>query len=226
MRRQASGAPRAPTADLESPLGLVVGGRCPCSLPRCGWLHCRPISGSAAFPIKAWCGQPKADHFGPINRKGEAVSSKARPGLLFGFLLVWGRHHKPRPRPPVSANCMYNGEYSCRWRWSSLSGRVSHPTSPMTASSLSLRQPVPTSPVLDSSKKPSQEAKDERLNFRANERLVSILAQLKDGYGITMSESIRRGVALFSIAKRESAKGRSLAFIDQEGKVVSEVHTI
>ena len=72
-------------ADLESPLGLVVGGRCPCSLPRCGWLHCRPLSGSAAFPINAWCGQPKADHFGPINRKGEAVSSKARPGLLFGF---------------------------------------------------------------------------------------------------------------------------------------------
>ena len=96
----------------------------------------------------------------------------------------------------------------------------------MTKSSLSPRQPVPTSPVPNSSKKPSQEAKDERLNFRANERLVSILAQLKDEYGITMSESIRRGVALFSIAKRESAKGRSLAFIDQEGKVVSEVHTI
>jgi hypothetical protein len=56
--------------------------------------------------------------------------------------------------------------------------------------------------------------------------LVSILAQLKDEYGITMSESIRRGVALFSIAKKESTKGRTLAFIDQEGKVVSEVHTI
>jgi hypothetical protein len=104
----------------------------------------------------------------------------------------------------------------------------------MTASSLSPRQPVPTSPVLNSStksrtkssKKSSQEAKDERLNFRANERLVSILAQLKDEYGITMSESIRRGVALFSIAKKESNKGRTLAFIDQEGKVVSEVHTI
>jgi hypothetical protein len=100
----------------------------------------------------------------------------------------------------------------------------------MTASSLSPRQPVPTSPVPNSSKKSSkkssQEAKDERLNFRANERLVSILAQLKDEHGITMSESIRRGVALFSIAKKESTKGRTLAFIDQEGKVVSEVHTI
>jgi hypothetical protein len=100
----------------------------------------------------------------------------------------------------------------------------------MTTSSLSPRQPVPTSSVPNSSakssKKPSQEAKDERLNFRASERLVSILAQLKDEYGISMSESIRRGVALFSIAKKESAKGRSLAFIDQDGKVVSEVHTI
>jgi hypothetical protein len=104
----------------------------------------------------------------------------------------------------------------------------------MTASSLSPRQPVPNSLVPNSSKKSSkksckkssQEAKDERLNFRANERLVSILAQLKDEYGITMSESIRRGVALFSIAKKESTKGRTLAFIDQEGKVVSEVHTI
>jgi hypothetical protein len=121
---------------------------------------------------------------------------------------------------------MYSGEYSRRWRWPSPSGLASHPISPMTASSLSPRQPVPTSSVPNSSKKPSQEAKDERLNFRANERLVSILAQLKDEYGITMSESIRRGVALFSIAKKESAKGRSLAFIDKDGKVVSEVHTI
>lgn len=94
----------------------------------------------------------------------------------------------------------------------------------MTASSLSPRQPVPTSPVPNSSNTPSQEAKDERLNFRANERLVNILAQLKDEYGLTISESIRRGVVLFSIAKKESAKGRTLAFIDQEGKVVSEVH--
>ncbi len=96
----------------------------------------------------------------------------------------------------------------------------------MTTSSLSPRQPVPTSSVPNSSNKPSQEAKDERLNFRASERLVSILAQLKDEYGITMSERIRRIVALLSIAKKESSKGRSLAFIDQEGKVVSEVHTI
>ena len=100
MRRQASGAPRAPMADLESPLGLVVGGRCPCSLPWCGWLHCRPLSGSADFLRKAFSGQPKADHFGPINRKGEAVPSKARPGPLFGF--SWLRaditSNSPAPR--------------------------------------------------------------------------------------------------------------------------------
>lgn len=80
-------------------------------------------------------------------------------------------------------------------------------------------------PFLNSSKHPSQESNHERLDF-ASERLVSILAQLKEEYGITMSESIRRGVALFSIAKKESIKGTTLLFIDLEGKVVSEVHTI
>jgi hypothetical protein len=48
----------------------------------------------------------------------------------------------------------------------------------------------------------------------------------RDRYGITMSERIRRGVALFSIANKELTKGRTLAFIDQEGKVVSEVYTV
>jgi hypothetical protein len=168
-----------------------------------------------------------ASSFGPIIRKDKAVTSKATQGQDRCLAFYWFRSDTTSSGShTASANCMYNGEYGRRWRWSCPSGRVSHPTPPMTASSLSPRQPVPTSSVPNSSKKPSQEAKDERLNFRANERLVSILAQLKDEYGITMSESIRRGVALFSIAIKESSKGKTLAFIDQEGKVVSEIHTI
>ena len=76
------------------------------------------------------------------------------------------------------------------------------------------------------SSKTSQEAKGERINFRASERLVGLLTQLKSKHGITMSESIRRGVALFAIAKEELDKGRTLAFVDQDGKVAVEVHSI
>ena len=78
----------------------------------------------------------------------------------------------------------------------------------------------------DHSSKTSQEAKGERLNFRASERLVGLLAQLNAEHGITMSESIRRGVALFAIAKKELDRGRTLAFVDQDGKVAVEVHSI
>lgn len=89
-----------------------------------------------------------------------------------------------------STNCMYTGEYSRRWRFPGPHGWVPPVLSNMAASSLSRRQPNPASSLPASNKNPSQEAKDERLNFRANERLAGILAQLKDEYGITMSESI------------------------------------
>ena len=75
-------------------------------------------------------------------------------------------------------------------------------------------------------REPSNEAKDERLNFRASGQLVAVLSDLKNKYGISMSESIRRGVTLFSLAKREAAKGRTMAFLDEDGKVVAEVHSI
>ncbi len=56
--------------------------------------------------------------------------------------------------------------------------------------------------------------------------MLSLLSQLKDEFGINMSESIRNGVALFFIAKQEEKKGRRLAFIDETGKVTAEVHPL
>lgn len=64
------------------------------------------------------------------------------------------------------------------------------------------------------------------VNVRATERMLSLLSQLKDEFGINMSESIRNGVALFFIAKQEEKKGRRLAFIDETGKVAAEVHPL
>ena len=100
-------------------------------------VHSRGVAGCIAgryrvaltFLERHLAGKPKADHFGPINRKGEAVSSKARPGLLFGF--SWLRAYATSPGPaPASANCMYNGEYHHRWCLPGLPGRCDHPTGP------------------------------------------------------------------------------------------------
>jgi hypothetical protein len=64
------------------------------------------------------------------------------------------------------------------------------------------------------------------VNVRANERMLFLLSQLKDEFGISTSESIRRGVSLFFIAKQEEKKGRKLAFIDENGNVAVEVHSL
>ena len=48
-------------------------------------------TGSADSLTKAFSGQPKADHFGPINRKGEAVSTKAMQGQDRCLAFSWSR---------------------------------------------------------------------------------------------------------------------------------------
>lgn len=75
-------------------------------------------------------------------------------------------------------------------------------------------------------KKNQPTLKDGRINFRATEKLISILADLKDSKNMNMSQSIRKGVSLLHIAMQEQDKGRKLAFIDEQGKVVAEVHTL
>jgi|LakMenEpi03Aug12_release.lakeMendotaPanAssembly.Ray.scaffolds.fasta_scaffold2071365_2 hypothetical protein len=68
-------------------------------------------------------------------------------------------------------------------------------------------------------------AKEERVQFRASGGLLAVLDELKESYGLSRSESIRRAITLFFIAKREQRKGFGLAVIDEHGAVVGEVHS-
>jgi hypothetical protein len=86
------------------------------------------------------------------------------------------------------------------------------------------RQPSAAFQTTKASTPKSKEGKV--VNIRATERMLSLLSQLKDEFGINMSESIRNGVALFFIAKQEEKKGRRLVFIDETGKVAAEVHPL
>ncbi len=56
--------------------------------------------------------------------------------------------------------------------------------------------------------------------------MLFFLSKLKSEFGISMSESLRRGVGLFFMAKQEEKKGRRLAFIDEANDVVVEVHSL
>ncbi len=67
--------------------------------------------------------------------------------------------------------------------------------------------------------------KEERVEFRASGGLLRVLDDLKKNYGLSRSESIRRAITLFFIAKREQAKGFGLAVVDEHGNVVGEVHS-
>ena len=103
MHRQAFGAPGGPTATLECPFGLVVGDRIrrncgdfirstlPVFTPEMWLAGLQAATGSADSLTKAFSGQPKADHFGPINRKGEAVSTKATQGQDRCLAFSWFR---------------------------------------------------------------------------------------------------------------------------------------
>jgi hypothetical protein len=72
----------------------------------------------------------------------------------------------------------------------------------------------------------SSKAEGKTVNVRANERMLFFLSKLKSEFGISMSESLRRGVGLFFMAKQEEKKGRRLAFIDEANDVVVEVHSL
>ena len=99
-----------------------------------------------------------------------------------------------------------------------------------TATAASGRRSRERIPIADNStsKATASPVKSEgkTVNVRANERMLFLLSQLKDEFGISTSESIRRGVSLFFIAKQEEKKGRKLAFIDENGNVAVEVHSL
>ena len=56
--------------------------------------------------------------------------------------------------------------------------------------------------------------------------MLFFLSQLKSEFGISMSESLRKGIGLFFLVKQEEKKGRRLAFIDEANNVVVEVHSL
>jgi hypothetical protein len=56
--------------------------------------------------------------------------------------------------------------------------------------------------------------------------MLFFLTQLKSEFGINMSESLRKGAALFFMAKQEEKKGRRLAFVDADDNVVVEVQNL
>ena len=70
------------------------------------------------------------------------------------------------------------------------------------------------------------ESQMKSLNDVANERMLFFLSHLKSEFGIGMKESIRKGVALFFMAKQEEKKGRRLAFIDDDNNVVVELNSL
>jgi hypothetical protein len=92
------------------------------------------------------------------------------------------------------------------------------------------RRSIERTPIADNftSKATISPAKSEgkTVNVRANERMLFFLSQLKDEFGISASESIRKGIGLFFIAKNEEKKGRRLAFIDESDSVVVEVQSL
>lgn len=104
---------------------------------------------------------------------------------------------------------------------------VHHMTSATAAGGRRSRERMPTAE--DSTSKPTVspvKSEGKTVNVRANERMLFLLSQLKDEFGISTSESIRRGVSLFFIAKQEEKRGRKLAFIDENGNVAVEVHSL
>ena len=72
----------------------------------------------------------------------------------------------------------------------------------------------------------TSKAEGKTVNVRASEKMLFFLSQLKNEFGISMSESLRKGIGLFFLVKQEEKKGRRLAFIDEANNVVVEVHSL
>jgi hypothetical protein len=57
---------------------------------------------------------------------------------------------------------------------------------------------------------------NERIHFRANRATITALHELKNKHGISMSDSIRKGIAIYLMAKRFEASGQHLCFVNPE----------
>lgn len=62
--------------------------------------------------------------------------------------------------------------------------------------------------------------------MKDNEKMLFILGQLQKEFGISMSDSIRKGVDLLFVAKRQEYRGQRLAFIDSDDNIVMEIQNV
>lgn len=61
------------------------------------------------------------------------------------------------------------------------------------------------------------------MNFQ---KFLHCLSQLKNEYGISISDSLHKGVGLLFLTKRQNEKGLRLAFIDKDDNVMVEVEDV
>jgi hypothetical protein len=64
--------------------------------------------------------------------------------------------------------------------------------------------------------------KENSVEFHASGGLLNILNEICDEYGLSRTESIRKAIALFFIAKREQAKGNRLVVMNNN-EIISEI---
>ena len=62
-----------------------------------------------------------------------------------------------------------------------------------------------------------------RLNLDLTPEAYDLLRKLSEESGKNMADVLRTGLALYGIAQEEGAKGRDLAVIDENEKVVKQI---
>jgi hypothetical protein len=67
---------------------------------------------------------------------------------------------------------------------------------------------------------------NERIHFRASRTTISALRELKNKYGISMSDSIRKGIAIYLMAKRCEETNQRLSFVNQDTGAITEIKLI
>ena len=62
-----------------------------------------------------------------------------------------------------------------------------------------------------------------RLNLDLTPEAYSLLQKLSEESGKNMADVLRSGLALYGFAKEEEQKGRNVAIVDEEEKVIKQI---
>ncbi len=65
-----------------------------------------------------------------------------------------------------------------------------------------------------------------RLNLDLTPEAYALLQKLSNESGKNMAEVLRTGLALYGIAQEEEQKGRNLAVVDGDDKVIKQIVTV